>query len=162
MALTSRWKSSDRLLRLPNKLLKATGQQNILIYPFDDGFFEQYGSFVDKIHRIEGSAVRGDPEYDSMLSLLTPATLVDIMLAEHNCNMTLTGSIEDTLYMRFDESLASEALEAVFKFYCSTVEPNGFWDVLDIIKSSNEFMYMADFFGVREEEAVVYVLRNCE
>lgn len=168
MALLSRMRSSGRLKPLRDRRLVFQPEQcNVLLYPFDSAFFEQYGRFTDKINRIERVfqpdlfIPEPQEDRDSVLSILTPFTMVDIMLQEYSDDMGATSSICDMLYEEFEESLVNDVVEEIYGFFMKTLEPYGFWDVLEVLKR-NETAFLGDFFGAREDDSMVYVLHSSE
>ncbi|MNP89033.1 hypothetical protein D3C85_14290 [compost metagenome] len=163
MASSLRLSRSGRLKpQLKDKMVFGSGHYNTLLFTFDDNFFERYGRFTDKINQLEGRYPTLGEESDSVLSVLTPYTLVDIALNEEMQNVSLSESVSDTLYDDFDEGLVNDVLDEVYKFYLNLDHPRGFWEVYQILSRNDRWFYLTDFYGMREHDSLVYVVTESE
>lgn len=163
MASNFRLNRSGRFRSRPNnRVVFGANAENTLIYPFDHHFFMSYGDFAEKVGVIEGIVYSGDDFAGGMLGILTPYTLVDLMLNEEKEDMGLTASISDTLYDEYEYDLVNKVLEELYRFYMTAGKPHGFYEILKMASMDDRFIYLSDFFGVREEDSMIYVLSESE
>jgi len=86
--------------------------------------------------------------------------VVDIMLHEEAEDMSLSESCMDALYGELEnDPLSEDVIEELTEFYNANLKPFGFWQILDITKRNDGF-YLEEFIGVREENTMVYTLKN--
>ena len=154
----SAWSSS----RNSGRVVFGANAENTLIYPFDHHFFMKYGDFVEKVGNIEGIVYSGDECTGGMIDILTPYTIVDIMLNEEKEDMSLTTSIQDTLYDEYEYDLVNKVLDELYRFYMTSGKPHGFYEILKLAAMNDRFIYLLDFFGVREEDSMIYILCESE
>ncbi len=148
--------------RPKSQVVFGANAENTLIYPFDHHFFMRYGDFVEKVGNIEGIVYSGDECTGGMIDILTPYTIVDIMLNEEKEDMSLTTSIQDTLYDEYEYDLVNKVLDELYRFYMFSGKPHGFYEILKMASMNDRFIYLSDFFGLREEDSMIYVLTESE
>lgn len=145
-----------------NRVVFGANAENIIVYPFDHQFFEHYARFVDVIRDIERlEPVDGDMN-GSVLAILTPYTLVDIMFNEEKQDNSLIETVEELIYDEYDYELANKVIEEARKFHLHSHAPFGFREILGMMSLEDRFIYLSDFYGVREHDSMVYVLTESE
>lgn len=154
----SAWSSS----RNSGRVVFGANAENTIIYPFDHHFFMKYGELVDKVGMIEGIVYSGDDYQGGIMGILTPYTIVDIMINEEKEDMDLSMSISDTLYDEYDHDIVNKVLDELYRFYMFSGKPHGFYEILKMASMNDRYIYLSDFFGLREEDSMIYVLTESE
>ncbi len=137
-------------------------KETFLLYPFDDRFFDGYARFYDRVkNTVEDAQIHPDLAMH-MEHVVSPYAMVDVLLHEKMDNTCMSEAMMDEVYgVVNDTDCASTVIEHIIDFCNSDCFPIGFDVVLEILLHSPGFL-LIDFYPVREEDAMVYVLINGE
>lgn len=142
------------------RLTRDEEKDQHFLFTFDEKWFEAYGAFVDALQRIVDRHRLPEDDFDAMKVLCSPSYIIDVLLREELNDMTLTEHMIDEAHELFGEAVAADVLEELTNFINSTHRPNGYGQILEILKrnqSSDDCWFsLSDFQPYREDDTQVF------
>lgn len=137
-------------------------RETFLLYSFDEAYFDKYAEFYDAV---KATLLRYEIPNEMVMCLehtLSPSAMVDVLMREQMGSTDMTEAMMDDIYGLTDiDDCASDIIEHVVNFCNCGVFPHGFDNVCDLLRT-NEGFYLLDFYPVREEDTMVYVVANAD
>jgi len=102
-----------------------------------------------------------EDDREAMHLLGSPYYIVDVMLHEDIKDFALTEHMMDEAHELFGEAVACDFLEELVNFINSTKKPNGYHQLLEILKNNlnkDDWFCLTNFEGFREQDSQVYSL----